>query len=168
LAYETETTGLEQAGFDGQTARLLALLDRLSEFPYLAELAIQTRLTLAEAARCYRTVAEFLGLAHIESLLKQVAARDRWERRAQILLRRRFRYNLARLARALIASRLSEPRAYFKQCDGALRLARLQSLQRELNESASPAMLPYFVLSAELAGLAESCLATATAGEAGE
>ena len=156
-AFEAEAGGLEREGFERRTARLIALLDRLSEFPALAELAVRTQVALPEAARAYRAVAECLGLARIESLLGRVAARDRWERRIQILLRGRFRFNLARLARALIESGCNEPAAFFEQSGGGRRLERLRSLHRELDHAAAAAILPYAALSAELDGLAEFC-----------
>jgi len=156
-AFNAEAERLEREGFERRTARLLVLQGRLGEFPALAALALQTQTALPTVAKIYQAVAECLGLARIELLLGQVAARDRWERRAQILLRGRFRFNLARLARAMVEAGQSDPAAFLAQ-RGGRRLERLQSLHRELDKAAAAAILPYVALCAELDGLAECCL----------
>jgi len=156
-AFEAETAALEREGFAGQTAQLLALLERLGDFPLLAELAAQAQVSLPAAARRYRAVAECLGLARIEPLLERVAARDVWERRAQILLKGRLRHNLARLARALLEAGQSEPQTFIVQRGGRQRLGRWQRLRREMDEAGAVSILPYFALGVELDTLVECC-----------
>ncbi len=156
-AFEEEKAGLERQGLAGRMGCWMALLDRLGDFPLLADLATQAQVSLPEAARRYRAVAECLGLAGIEPLLDRVAARDAWERRAQALLKGRFRHNLARLARALSEAGQSDPQAFIIQRGGRQRLRRWQHLRRETDEAGAASLLPYFALGVELDNLAECC-----------
>jgi glutamate dehydrogenase len=152
------TAGLEREGFAGQALRLLAWADRLGDFPLLADLAVQTKMPLKQAAQSYKAVAEFLSFGQIGPLLDRLTVRDQWERRVQTLLRGRFRYNLARLTRTLLESGQGDPEALFSHCNSRRRLERLQRLHRDMREAAA-STLPYSALSAELDSLVECSVA---------
>ncbi len=158
-AFEQVTTGLVQQGLEGHAVRLMALADSLGDFPLLADLAVQSNVTLREAAQCYKAVAEFLGFGRVDRLLDQLTARDHWERHVQTLLRGRFRLNLSRLARALLETGQGTPEAFFKQCGSQRRLERLQRLHRDWREATTVSTLPYSVLCAELDNLVDCCVA---------
>ena len=154
-AFEQMAASLEQEGFAGQAIRLLALADRLGDFPLLADLAAQSKSPLREAAQCYQALAEFLGFGRIDLLLGQLPTLDAWERRVQTQLRGRIRLNLARLTRALLESGQSDPQTYFQHSSSRKRLERLQRLHREVREAATVSTLAYASLSAELDSLVD-------------
>ena len=73
-------------------------LNRLRDFPVLAELSRTSRETMRVVAELFDDVVQLLGLRQIATLLGEVKARDLWERRLQAALDDRLRTAAARLA----------------------------------------------------------------------
>lgn len=158
IRFESLAEELEQQGFETDQAVLMAMMDHLGDFTELAELAEQLGTSLPETARQYYAIAAFLGVERIEPLLDGVVARDYWERRVLMLLRGRIRSKLARITRAFMESQQTAPQPFFTVCDCDQRLERFRRLFRELTEATQASIAPFFVLSAELDTLSDSCL----------
>ncbi|MFM8333531.1 MAG: NAD-glutamate dehydrogenase domain-containing protein, partial [Candidatus Methylumidiphilus sp.] len=134
--FAAECAELADCGLPQALAQKLALLDRLSEFPGLAELAAAAGQPLLAAARCQRDAAEYLGLADIDAQLQRLTVRDAWERRVQSQLRVQFRRQLARLTRALLAAAPATPEAFIARRGAMAQWQNLRQLRRELDNTA--------------------------------
>lgn len=132
-------------------------LNRLRDFPVLAELSRTSRETMHVVAELFDGVVQLLGLRQIATLLEEVKARDLWERRLQATLNDRLRTAAARLASMELRSGSHELESYFQQLGMDSRLAKFQRLRAELIEESPVTLAPFAVLGAELDSLIDAC-----------
>ena len=132
-------------------------LNRLRDFPVLAELSRTSRETMRVVAELFDDVVQLLGLRQIATLLGEVKARDLWERRLQAALDDRLRTAAARLASMELRSGSHELAAFVQQLGMNSRLAKFQRLCAELIEESPATLVPFAVLGAELVSLIDAC-----------
>ena len=158
---EAERSGqaelMAELGLAPEEAQLLALAERLGEFPALADLAGRTAETLASVAHLNDTVIDCLGLRRWLALLRNVKPRDRWERYVRAALAERFRLAPLSLSAAMLRIGLREPKALLSAPEVQPKLAALQRLERDLTETAAASLMPFAALAAALEALREVC-----------
>ncbi|HYE34018.1 NAD-glutamate dehydrogenase domain-containing protein [Methylocaldum sp.] len=157
--YEQRIAGSEALGFTAEEARLMALLERLHDFPALVDLAAGTGEPLSKVAELNDAVADHLDLRRLIPRLENVKPRDRWERRVQTVLLERLRSGSVRFSRAMLRAGLRDPAAFFAGQRLQPRLAKLRRFGRELNEStaAAASLIPFTALVTALEALREAC-----------
>ena len=132
-------------------------LNRLRDFPLLAELSRTSRETMRVVVELFDEVVELLGLRQIATLLGEVKARDLWERRLQAALDDRFRAAAARLASMELRIGSHELAAFFRQLGMESRFDKFQRLRAELIEASPATLAPFAALGAELDLLIDAC-----------
>jgi len=155
--FEERLAELAELGFAVPEARRLALLDRLRDFPVLADLSRHSGEGLRPVAKLADAVMGFLGLPQITRLLAGVKARDRWECRLQMILEDRLRSGVARLGMMMLRTGLREPEAFFHHYGMQRRLAKFQRLRQELHETPPVTLTPFAALGGELDALIDAC-----------
>jgi hypothetical protein len=128
----------------------------------LAELSRTSRKAMRLVIRDFDHIVELLGLRPVATLLRELKARDPWERRLQASLDERFRSAAARLALMELRSGSQEHTIFFRRLGMESRLARLQRMRAELIDASPGALSPFAAFGAELDTFVDAC---AAAGE---
>jgi glutamate dehydrogenase len=147
---------LRQAGLDPLGAKTIALADRLTIFPVLADLAERTGASYPQIAAVYDATQSVLGLEGLEGALDRVAPRDPWEQRALPLLRRRYRSAVATLTRRSFVSGRTAAELLFAHRASNWRLERYRRFVRELMSAKPTATAAFFTLVTALEELVEA------------
>ncbi|MGX2039259.1 NAD-glutamate dehydrogenase domain-containing protein [Methylocaldum sp. MU1018] len=155
--YEQRIADSEALGFAAEEARLMALMERLHDFPALADLAARTGEPLSKIAELNDAVADYLNLGRLIPRIEDIKPRDRWERRVQIGLLERLRSGSVRFSLAMLRAGFYDPAAFFDGQAFKPYLAKLRRFERELRESTEASLIPFTALVAALDALREAC-----------
>jgi glutamate dehydrogenase len=155
--YEQHIADSVALGFTSEEARLMALMERLHDFPALVDLAAHTGEPLSKVAELNDTVAEYLEFRRLIPRLEDVKPRNRWERRVQTVLLERLKSGSVRFSLAMLRAGLYDPAAFFAGPRLQQRLAKLRRFGRELNESTEVSLIPFTALVTALDALREAC-----------
>ncbi|CAI8944064.1 NAD-glutamate dehydrogenase domain-containing protein [Methylocaldum szegediense] len=147
----------EELGFTPEEARLIALMERLHDFPVLVDLAARTGAPLSKAAELNNAVADYLDLRRLIPRLENVKPRTRWERRVQTVLLERLKHGPARFSLAMLRAGLHDPTTFFAERHLQQHLAKLRRFARELSESTEASLIPFTALVSALDALREAC-----------
>lgn len=155
--FEERVAASEELGFTPEEARLIALMERLHDFPVLVDLAARTGAPLSKAAELNNAVADYLDLRRLIPRLVDISPRTRWERRVQTVLLERLKHGPARFSLAMLRADLHDPTAFFAGHRLQQRLAKLRRFARELSESTEASLIPFTALVSALDALREVC-----------
>ncbi|MBP1150935.1 NAD-glutamate dehydrogenase domain-containing protein [Methylocaldum sp. RMAD-M] len=155
--YEQRISDSEALGFTVEEARLMALMERLHNFPALVDLTARTGEPLSKVAELNDAVADYLDLRRLIPRLGDVKPRNRWERRVQTALLERLKSGSVRFSLAMLRAGLRDPAAFFAGPRLQQRLAKLRRFGRELNESTEVSLIPFTALVTALDALREAC-----------
>ncbi|EDZ66237.1 Bacterial NAD-glutamate dehydrogenase superfamily [Nitrosococcus oceani AFC27] len=141
---------LIEEGFSAKISRRIALLDRLTDFPLLVELASTSGKEFSLVVSIYEAVSNYLGYSEVKEILHQVPVRNRWEHRAITTFRERFEVYLSNLALAILAAPDQGIANFFSTTTRQQRLLQYQRIREELRETPPTDLLPFTVLSRKL------------------
>jgi glutamate dehydrogenase len=155
--YERRIADSEALGFTAEEARLIALMERLHDFPALVDLAADTGEPLSKVAELNDAIADYLDFRRLIPRLEDIKPRNRWERRVQTALLERLKSGSVRFSLAMLRTGLRDPAAFFAGPRLQQRLAKLRRFGRELNESTEVSLIPFTALVTALDALREAC-----------
>ncbi|BBA34882.1 NAD-glutamate dehydrogenase [Methylocaldum marinum] len=155
--YEQRIADSEALGFTVDEAHLMALMERLHDFPPLVDLATRTGEPLSKVAELNDAIADFLDLRRLIPRLENIKPRNRWERRVQTVLLERLKSGPTRFSLSMLRAGLSDPAAFFAGQRLQQRLAKLRRFARELSESTEASLIPFTALVTALDALREAC-----------
>jgi glutamate dehydrogenase len=155
--FEERVTASKDLGFTPEEARLIALTERLHDFPVLVDLAARTGAPLSKVAELNNAVADYLDLRRLIPRLENVRPRTRWERRVQTVLLERLKHGPTRFSLAMLRTGLRDPASFFAGHRLQQRLAKLRRFARELSESTEASLIPFTALVSALDALRDAC-----------
>lgn len=147
---------LQEKGFAAELSRRMALLDRLTDFPALVDLATVSGKEFSQVINSYESASNYLSYPEIQEMLSSIPVRDYWERKTQRVLNERFKAYLATLTLNVLNTAEQDIGDFFISRKRQQRLLQYQSRQQEIRGASPTTLLPFTVLCGELESLAQA------------
>lgn len=140
-----------EKGIPEQTAKKLALLNNLKDFPLFVQLAEDTALDIITASQGYNSIIDWLSLAPVLDQLSGMALHGFWEIKTATHLQFDIKQTVVNLLKAMLRQLSAvNCKVYFNQAKLKHSMQSYRSCYQEVTQTAGNNLLAYFVLAKEL------------------
>ncbi|MFU8788446.1 MAG: NAD-glutamate dehydrogenase domain-containing protein [Methylobacter sp.] len=143
----------QQDGIPEPLALDMAFLSSLGDFPLIVSLAAETAQDFVATLKLFNDISRYLGLDKVNAQLANLPLHDVWERKVLNGLQDDIKQLIGQAVKAMQAGRAATCTDYFSRPEQAPKINRYRRIYQDVNNRLPVNVLPYIVLTKELARL---------------
>lgn len=144
-----------QDGIPQALARNMAFLTRLNDFPFIVSLAADTAQDFVATLKLFNEISGYLDVDKVSEQLANMPLHDVWERKVVNEVQEDIKRLIGQVVKAIQADQTETCADYFSLPDQAPKINRYRRIYQDVNNRLPVNVLPYIILTKELARLVD-------------